>query len=101
MKMLLNLIISVPLWAWRAYVAAKLWAWFAEPLGAAHVSTARMMGLGVVALLATRGFSQMEYTFAKKTSDEEDWEWLFVSTVLGLVAPALALGFGWFYSLFL
>jgi hypothetical protein len=50
---LLIIVLSVPGAAFRAFVLAMCWRWFAVPIGAPAVGWAHAYGLGVLATLGT------------------------------------------------
>ncbi len=91
--------VSILTWAWRSYVAVTLWRWFAEPIGGAHVSVVRAMGIGLVVRLATMHVSSADMEAdARLKVKYGDTNYHFICMALGFLGPLFVLGFGWLYS---
>lgn len=93
------LVTLLPAAMWSAYVATRLWTWFAVPLGAPHLTVARAMGLSLIVGM---------YRYSGSTSDaEKDVESKTGGQIIGgwlgkaALIPALVLLFGWIYQQFL
>jgi len=94
------MLVSIPTNIWGAFVALKLWRWFAEPLGAPHMGMISVLGLGLLV-----GF--MRTSHLKSTSLEYEERVrkgpakFFKSYCYASVAyPAAALLIGYIYTLF-
>lgn len=89
--------LAIPAGIWSSFVALKLWAWFAVPLGAPMPSLVQMMGLGVLVGMY-RYYPDVDPKLTEKmTGGEIFTKFLTKATLL----PALALLFGWVYTKFL
>lgn len=75
--------------AWRAYVLAQLWTWFAVV----------QFGAKPVSLPMAYGLSLMVSMFASTSQDSKDdrtWQDTMIHAVVTMiVGPAIALGIGW------
>ena len=90
----LIIVFSIPAGIWSAFVALRLWAWFAVPMGAPRPSLVQVMGLAIIVAMyrhypdvarAEREGGEMFLTFIGKAA----------------LVPAVALFFGWLYTNFL
>ena len=89
-------------WAWRSYVAATLWAWFAVPIGAPYLTVARTMGLGLIVNCTVHRVSYADAEAEKRMKDKSGEAVHYaMSIVLAVIGPLLVLGFGWLYKQFL
>lgn len=91
---LLFLISSIPLALWRAYVIARLWAWYMVPLGVPAVGVVQAYGVSLVIGIVTGA----AYRDATKREAEDDAA--IVKRIVGVaVMSGFALLFGWaFYQ---
>ena len=91
--------IAIPASAWFAYVALRLWAWFAEPLGAPHMTLVRAMGLGMLVTMYT---AHVDTDAAEKNSEGKTGGWMLGKFIASkILVPAVVLAFGWAYAQFL
>lgn len=81
------LILFLPALLWSAFVAAKLWAWFAVPAGLPAFGFAHIIGLRMLAFYFARGVQWQE---TRATTDDE---YTLRSIVWPIFAPAWVLGF--------
>lgn len=89
-------LLLIPSAAWTAFVGSTLWKWFAEPLGAPHLTVARAMGLAALFALYRYSPSPSDSKAAGDAKEGGDifFEFVAVATLL----PALILFLGWLYS---
>lgn len=84
---------GVALWlgammAWRGYVLAILWGWFAVPaFGLPALSVPMAIGLAMVA----GGFTGQKRSIDEVTDPEKKW----MTRVAPFLSPLMALGIGW------
>lgn len=91
MAALASLLISPLTWMWKAFVLLKLWVWFLVPLGAPRGGFVAAMGVVLIVGLLT----------PTKIDDEEyDTNRAVKAIGFGIIAPLIALGFGWGLHLF-
>jgi len=91
--------LAIPASAWFAYVAMRMWAWFAEPLGAPHLSVVRAMGLGMLVTMYT---AHIDTDAAEKASEgKTGWHMIGKFIASKVIVPAVVLAFGWAYAQFL
>ena len=80
---------------WFAFVALKLWAWFAVPLGAPMLGFAHMLG---VILTARYCFGNHKHVPAPPLNETD---WMVKHYAAPPLVPAFALGLGALYRAFL
>jgi hypothetical protein len=85
-----TLLISVPLMLWRAFVITVLWGWFIVPQFAiSQLGMINAIGLSLVVSLLTARLSKVD------SDDDERNKTLAGQIAVGIVAPAMALLYGW------
>lgn len=95
----LVLVLVIPASMWTAFVTNRLWMWFAEPLGAPHLTLARTMGLALI--LGLHRYMGDTDEIAKKAQEKTGGDQLFTFILKASMLPAFALLFGWIYMQFL
>jgi hypothetical protein len=96
------ILVSIPTGIWSAFVALKLWRWFAEPLGAPHVGMISVLGLGLgllIGLLRTSPLKSTSVEYEERVKKNPGK--FFKGYCYAAVAyPAIALVIGYIYTLF-
>ena len=87
------LLLSIPTTAWAAFVLSILWAWFAEPIGAPHLSVARAAGF-VTIVSTVRLVTKEPETHEDAGSELSSEKFILGNATMAVVAPAIGLGVG-------
>lgn len=83
------LIMVVPMVVLRAYVIARLWAWFMVPLGVAEIGLAQAAGLVLLV-------SMIRNRPANAAEPDPEWKFILPKTVVDNIGASLAaLLMGW------
>ena len=91
------LVLIVPSSAWAAFVASRIWLWFAVPLGAPRIGVAHMMGLALI--VSMYRYTGPENSGGKDTDDGADLFGKFIARAF--FVPLFGLGLAYLYTLFL
>lgn len=89
---LVELALVLPLAAWWGFAVSTLWRWFVVPLGVVQIGIWGAAGLAMLVRLMT-----VDTTLLSRSSDDSTFESFMIQTGLGLILPALCLGFGAIY----
>lgn len=98
---ILLIVLTVPASAWQGYVGSTLWHWYAEPVGAPHLSVGRAMGLAVLFAMYRLPKAFDRYKYKEQGGERSDKEVVVGTIAVLALGPAFALFFGWLYTFFL
>lgn len=95
--LLISILLTLPLAAWSGFAIHELWGWFVVPLGVGTIGVWQGAGLYLlVRMLSTAYTAEMNTELLAKGTYSAT-ERLLSSTILLVLAPAMALLFGLIY----